>query len=50
MNDVTTQTAEMQPTTTDDQVQGDHQTLDPETLEKTVKRLMSRDISNRLRS
>jgi len=45
MNDVTTQTAEMQPTTTDDQVQGDHQTLDPETLEKTVKRLIARNSS-----
>ena len=45
MNDVATQTAEMQPTTTDDQVQGDHQVLDPETLEKTVKRLIARKSS-----
>ena len=45
MNDVTTPTAEMQPTTTDDQAQGDHQVLDPETLEKTVKRLIARKSS-----
>jgi hypothetical protein len=45
MNDVTTATAEMQPTTTDDQVQGDHLALDPKTLEKTVKRLIARKSS-----
>ena len=45
MNDVTTPTAEMQPTTTDDQIQGDHQKLTPEALETTVKRLIARKSS-----
>ena len=39
MNDVTTPTAEMQPTTTDDQVLEDHQTEDQKAQEEVVKKL-----------
>ena len=45
MNDVTIPTAEMQPPATDDQIQGDHQSLTPEALETTVKRLIARKSS-----